>query len=63
MDTVMKAVGPHGWGPVLEVASKERRSSWWAQLHQRQNVTLPNGNNRLRILVTVSRIHSHSKDR
>ena len=58
---VATAAGPHGWGPPLEVASKERRKPWWAQLHQRQNVTLQIGNNTLSILVTVSRIHNHSK--
>ena len=45
------AAGPHGWGPPLEVASKERRSPWWAQLHQTPNVTLQNGNTKLSILL------------
>ena len=60
---VMPAAGPHGRGPPLEAASKERHSPGGPNYTKGRNVTLQNGNNRLSILVTVSRIHSHSKDR
>ena len=54
---------PPRLGPAARSGVQGETQPWWAQLHQRQNVTLQNGNNRLSILVTVSRIHSHSKDR
>ena len=57
----MKAAGPHGWGPPLEAASKERHSPGGPNYTKGRNVTLQIGNNTLSILVTVSRIHSHSK--
>ena len=57
----MKAAGPHGWGPPLEAASKERCSPGGPNYTKGRNVTLQIGNNTLSILVTVSRIHSHSK--
>ena len=60
---VMTAAGPHGWGPPLEAASKERHSPGGPNYTKGRNVTLQIGNNTLSILVTVSRIHSHSKDR
>ena len=60
---VTTAAGPHGWGPPLEAVSKERHTPGGPNYTKGRNITLQNGNNGLSILVTVSRIHSHSKDR
>ena len=58
---VTTAAGPHGWGPSLEAASKERHTPGGPNYTKGRNVTLQIGNTTLSILVTVSRIHSHSK--
>ena len=53
-------VGPHGQGPPLEAAPKERQKPWWPQVRQRQNYITERKQQNY-ILVTALGIYSHSK--